>query len=197
MIPPVDRRIASGYGMRRIAGRDDYHTGLDFGAPAGTPVWAVAGGRVVVADPPGKIGGYGRVIVIRHEAAPAPIYSLYAHLSAAHVDRGAAVSQGQTIGAVGRTGGRRGEPDALIASPHLHFELLSKWPPSGIDEDRIDPAPYLTEDPRQIPSVRRQPDPLPMAATVGAPLLLIALAYQLLQKKTPRLAPWRLNLNAY
>ena len=80
-------------------------------APTGTPVRATADAKVTFA---GTQGGYGNVIVLRHQG----VYStLYAHLSrfAPDVRTGARVAQGEVIGYVGQTGWATG--------PHLHYEF--------------------------------------------------------------------------
>jgi murein DD-endopeptidase MepM/ murein hydrolase activator NlpD len=87
------------------------HKGVDYGAPAGTPVHATASGRLLSI---GRDGGYGKRIVLRHNATYSTVY---AHLSRynpkLHV--GGFVEQGQTIGYVGATG--------LATGPHLHYEF--------------------------------------------------------------------------
>jgi murein DD-endopeptidase MepM/ murein hydrolase activator NlpD len=87
------------------------HTGVDYGAPTGTPVRATGDGVVAFA---GARGGYGNLVVLRHAGA---FSTWYAHLSrfGAGVRTGARVSQGQTIGHVGSTGWATG--------PHLHYEF--------------------------------------------------------------------------
>ncbi|MDR0576666.1 MAG: M23 family metallopeptidase [Candidatus Accumulibacter sp.] len=87
------------------------HRGIDYGAPIGTRVRAVADGVVEFA---GNQGGYGNLIVLRHQGR----YSTaYGHLNgfAQGLHRGARVEQGDTIGFVGRTG--------LATGPHLHYEF--------------------------------------------------------------------------
>ncbi|HEX4882798.1 MAG TPA: peptidoglycan DD-metalloendopeptidase family protein [Casimicrobiaceae bacterium] len=87
------------------------HKGVDYAAPTGTPVRATADGVVSFA---GVQGGYGNVVVVKHNGA----YStLYAHLSrfAATTRNGARVRQGDVIGFVGATGWATG--------PHLHYEF--------------------------------------------------------------------------
>lgn len=87
------------------------HKGVDYAAPTGTPVRATASGRILSI---GTQGGYGKRIVIRHNAT----YStLYGHLSRFRADLhvGSFVDQGQTIGYVGATG--------LASGPHLHYEF--------------------------------------------------------------------------
>lgn len=87
------------------------HLGVDYGAPVGTPVKAVASGVVVSA---GFNGEAGRMVHIRHTGG---YESLYLHLSsfADGVHRGARVEQGQIIGRVGASGTATG--------PHLDFRL--------------------------------------------------------------------------
>ena len=88
-----------------------YHTGVDFSAPAGTVVKAVADGVVVASD---SAGAYGINVKIKHADGT---YSFYAHLSAKTVFPGAQVKAGRMIGNVGSTGNSSG--------PHLHFEIRS------------------------------------------------------------------------
>ena len=85
---------------------------IDFGADAGTPIRAAAGGRVIVSRVGGWNGGYGNYIVIDH---PNGTQTLYAHTSSNAVGQGQTVSQGQVIGRVGSTGRSTGN--------HLHFEV--------------------------------------------------------------------------
>lgn len=87
------------------------HLGVDYAAPQGTPIWAVADGTVVFA---GWKGGYGKFIEIRHASG----YSTtYGHLSgfAKGIKVGARVKQKQIIGYVGSTG--------LATGPHLDFRM--------------------------------------------------------------------------
>jgi murein DD-endopeptidase MepM/ murein hydrolase activator NlpD len=78
----------------------------------GTPVRSVGDGVVIFA---GRKGGYGNVIDIRHRNG---YVSRYGHLRnfAKGIHRGAHVTIGSTIGAVGKSG--------LATGPHLHFEIL-------------------------------------------------------------------------
>lgn len=102
-------RISSGFGMRRhpVLGYNRRHAGVDFAAPTGTPVMAMADAKVVFA---GVKGANGKLIVLKHARG---LTSLYAHLSRIKVKRGQTVKQKQVIGAVGTTGRSTG--------PHLHF----------------------------------------------------------------------------
>ena len=104
-------RVSSGFGMRRhpIARAWRKHEGVDYAAPTGTRVRAVGDGVVEFA---GVKGGYGNVVILRHQGQYATVY---AHLSRVAVRRGARVAQNDTIGAVGQTGWATG--------PHLHYEF--------------------------------------------------------------------------
>ncbi len=115
MRTPIDgARLSSGYGMRKhpILGYSKMHTGSDFAAPRGTPIYAAGNGKVLKA---GRNGGYGNYIRIRHNSR---YETAYAHLNgfARGVRQGVRVEQGQIIGYVGTTGRSTG--------PHLHYEVL-------------------------------------------------------------------------
>jgi murein DD-endopeptidase MepM/ murein hydrolase activator NlpD len=107
-------RVTSGFSRRRM--HPVYHTvrahlGVDYAAPTGAPVVAVANGVVVSA---GWAGGGGRQVHIRHTSG---FESYYLHLSAfaKGIRPGAQVDQGQLIGRVGATGTATG--------PHLDYRL--------------------------------------------------------------------------
>jgi len=107
-------RVTSGFSYRRlhpILGVARPHLGVDFGAPAGAPVVAVAEGVVEQAR---NTGGGGNTVSLRHAGG---FESEYLHLSAfaPGIRAGAHVSQGQLIGRVGMTG--------LATGPHLHYVL--------------------------------------------------------------------------
>lgn len=116
--PISGARITSGFGMRRhpLLGYNKLHTGMDFGAPRGTPIKAAGDG---VVEHAGWRGAYGRTVVIKHNDR----YStLYAHMSkTARLKKGQRVRQGQVIGYVGSTGRSTG--------PHLHYEVRRKGRP--------------------------------------------------------------------
>ncbi len=112
--PVKYRRISSRYTKRRmhpILRRVRPHEGIDYAAPAGTPVWSVADGRVIYR---GWNGGFGRLIKIRHNNG---YVSFYGHLSryAAGLKIGSKVGQREVIGYVGSTG--------LSTGPHLDYRL--------------------------------------------------------------------------
>ncbi len=85
------------------------HLGVDYAAPAGTPVHAAAAGLVVSA---GWAGGYGRTVRLRHANG---FETLYGHLSRILVRQGQRLAQGDPIGAVGSTG--------LSTGPHLDYRM--------------------------------------------------------------------------
>jgi murein DD-endopeptidase MepM/ murein hydrolase activator NlpD len=104
--------VTSGFGNRNhpLLGYMKAHMGVDYGAPIGTPVWAVGDGVVKQA---GWNGGCGNSVTLRHRNG---LETLYCHLSSVAVSAGKAVSQKQVIGAVGSTG--------LSTGPHLHYAVL-------------------------------------------------------------------------
>ena len=106
-------RVSSGFGMRRHPFRRDWraHQGVDYAAPSGTRVRSVGDG---VVDFSGSKGGYGKVVIVRHQGQYSTVY---AHLSryASGLHRGTRVLQGEAIGFVGQTGWATG--------PHLHYEF--------------------------------------------------------------------------
>jgi murein DD-endopeptidase MepM/ murein hydrolase activator NlpD len=105
-------RITSGFSRARfhpVLHVHRPHNGVDYGAPAGTPVMSVGSGTI---ESIGRNGGSGNMIKIRHNAT----YSTaYLHLKgfATGLRKGSSVEQGQVIGYVGSTG--------LATGPHLHF----------------------------------------------------------------------------
>lgn len=107
-------RITSGFTSARfhpVLKEWRAHKGVDYGAPSGTRVKAVAEGTVAFV---GKQGGYGNLIVLQHQGQ----YSTaYGHLSAfaKNLRKGSKVSQGDIVGYVGMTG--------LATGPHLHYEF--------------------------------------------------------------------------
>jgi murein DD-endopeptidase MepM/ murein hydrolase activator NlpD len=123
--PLASLEITSPFGYRRhpILGGTRLHTGTDFDADAGDPVFATSPGIVTVA---GTRGGYGQMVEIEHIGA---LDTRYAHLSSIAVTVGAQVETGDVVGAVGCTG--------LCTGPHLHFETLEFGEP-------VDPMSYLT-----------------------------------------------------
>jgi murein DD-endopeptidase MepM/ murein hydrolase activator NlpD len=105
-------RITSGFSRARrhpILAFTRAHNGVDYAAPTGAPVGAVAAGVVTLA---GWTGGGGRTVRVRHASG---YESEYLHLSSIAVRAGARVGQGDLVGRVGATG--------LATGPHLHYGL--------------------------------------------------------------------------
>jgi len=103
--------LTSRFGSRRhpLLGYVRAHQGVDYGAPEGTPVWAVGDGVVTLA---GWNGGCGLMVQVRHRNG---FDSVYCHLSRVNVATGARVAQRQVVGRVGSTG--------LSTGPHLHYAI--------------------------------------------------------------------------
>ena len=104
-----------GYRIDPFNGKNSFHTGVDFVAPAGTPVFAAAGGVVASAESHQE---YGQSVDIDHDNG---LTTRYAHLSRYKVKVGDVVMKGQLLGEVGSTGRATG--------PHLHFEVREKGIP--------------------------------------------------------------------
>ncbi|WP_300377149.1 M23 family metallopeptidase [Henriciella sp.] len=107
-------RLSSSFGYRThpISGYNKLHTGTDFAAPTGTPIYAAGHGTVERAN---RYGGYGNYARIKH---PNGYKTAYAHMSrfGPGVKAGKRIQQGDIIGYVGSTGASTG--------PHLHYEVL-------------------------------------------------------------------------
>ena len=112
--PMLNFKITSGFGFRfhPILGYGRPHTGTDFAAPIGSPIFSAGNGTIIQA---GWSSGYGRRIEVQHANGYVTTYN---HLSgfARGITEGARVRQGQTIGFLGQTG--------LATGPHLHYEVL-------------------------------------------------------------------------
>ncbi len=106
---PSYTRISDEYGNRPhpILKVTKFHNGLDMAAPGGSPILAAYDGTVVAAAYSGSMGNY---IMIDHGDG---LYTIYMHASALYVSKGAEVSKGAKIAAVGSTGRSTGN--------HLHF----------------------------------------------------------------------------
>jgi murein DD-endopeptidase MepM/ murein hydrolase activator NlpD len=113
---PIDDylQISSRYGARRSYNGGPYrtyHEGVDFAAYGGTPVYAAAGGTVVLAEILYVRGG---AVLIDHGLG---LFSGYYHMSAVHVEPGQVVGAGDLVGEVGSLG--------LSTGNHLHWDLLA------------------------------------------------------------------------
>ena len=115
MRKPMDGGVfRSGFGGRRhpVLGYYRMHTGVDWAAPTGTPIFASGNGTVTEA---GWKGGYGRYVRIQHANG---YETGYGHMSGfgKGIEKGTRVRQGQIIGYVGSTG--------VSTGPHCHYEVL-------------------------------------------------------------------------
>jgi len=143
-----DRSRAFGY--RRSATHT--HRGVDLGARAGTPVWAVADGVIEQSQDMRRsrrtegFDGYGSVVVLRLLDGRRV---LYAHLDGRAVDTGAHVVEGQQLGVVGTTRGDHANPGRRFAASgaHLHLELSGRPYPLEPEEPRLDPKEFNTMPP--------------------------------------------------
>ncbi len=109
-----------GYRTSPVGRGQEFHKGIDIGAPNGGPVYSLKAGTVTYA---GWMEGYGKVVVVSH----GDISTLYAHNSSLSVSPGQTVAGGQQLSNVGSTGWSTG--------PHIHFEVIKNG-------TNIDPAPY-------------------------------------------------------
>jgi murein DD-endopeptidase MepM/ murein hydrolase activator NlpD len=136
-IPPLSStRRTSFFGDRRVfvytgGGRDrSIHGGVDYGVPTGTPVWACADGKVVLAR--FRIVT-GHSVVMEHLPG---VYSLYYHLNSIAVSEGQVLKAGEALGQSGATG--------LATGPHLHWEIRVSG--ENTDPDALIAAPVIDRD---------------------------------------------------
>jgi murein DD-endopeptidase MepM/ murein hydrolase activator NlpD len=120
-------RIASGFGMRihPIYGIAKMHSGLDFTAPQGTPIYATGDGTVTMA---GYNTGSGNEVVINHGYG---YETKYLHMVRIKARNGQKVKRGEVIGWVGSTGASTG--------PHCHYEV-------HINGSPVDPVYFFFND---------------------------------------------------
>jgi len=122
------KRIASGFGYRidPVYKTVKLHPGLDFTAPAGTPIYATADGVVEFAGNRGD--GYGNNVIINHGYG---YKTLYGHMYRIKTRGGQRVKRGEVIGWVGSTGKSTG--------PHCHYEVIKNG-------NKIDPIYFFYND---------------------------------------------------
>ena len=118
---PVDGPLSSPFGLRRFFNDQERnpHSGLDFAAPAGTPVKAPAAGRVILT---GDYFFNGQTVFVDHGQG---LISMFCHLSQIGVQAGDELGRGQVLGQVGSSGRSTG--------PHLHWNV-------SLNDARIDPS---------------------------------------------------------
>ena len=121
-------RVASGYGYRihPIYKTRKLHTGMDFTAPQGTPIYSTGDGKIEKVKRSRK--GYGNHVIIDHGYG---YQTLYAHMKKYIVYRGQKVKRGEIIGYVGSTG--------TSVAPHLHYEVMK-------NKRKINPVNYYYND---------------------------------------------------
>ena len=121
---PMNTKITSQYGNARIfnGSLKSFHSGTDFRAPIGSPIYATNDG-VVVAN--SKRYYSGNAVIIDHGEG---IYSSYSHMSRIDVKIGQHVKQGEKLGLSGSTG--------RVTGPHLHFGIV-------LDSKKIDPLDFI------------------------------------------------------
>jgi len=131
-IQPISNKqllaLASGFGLRihPIYKVKKMHTGIDFAASIGTPIYATADGKVTAVDV--KFSGYGKSVEIDHGFG---YKTRYAHMHEFAVRAGQILKRGDLVGYVGNTG--------LSTAPHLHYEVL-------INGNQVDPVHYFYND---------------------------------------------------
>ncbi len=121
------KRIASGFGYRihPIFKTHKFHSGIDFTAPQGTPIYATGNGKIETAE---NGNGYGNHVIINHGFG---YRSLYAHMSKMKVRPGQKIQRGELLGYVGSTG--------TSTAPHVHYEIIK-------GENKINPINYFFND---------------------------------------------------
>jgi murein DD-endopeptidase MepM/ murein hydrolase activator NlpD len=156
--------VTSGFGARfhPVLQYVKNHNGVDYGAPIGTPVWAVADGTVTKV---GDTGPGGNTVCVRHTNG---FETCYLHLSryGAGIRAGARVSQKQVIAYSGNTGRSTG--------PHLHFALKRNGQfvnPLNQKYPRAEPLPkaHLPDFLAQAKELAAQLDAVSVAAVAGSP----------------------------
>ena len=123
--PISSQYITTQFGLRRSYNGSPFrtfHGGIDFGAPAGTPIRAPAGGVVALAE---QLQIRGGATVLDHGWG---VFTAYWHQASALVSPGQAVQAGEVIGTVGNTG--------LSTGTHLHWEV---W----VNGNQVDPTQWL------------------------------------------------------
>ena len=127
---PEGAPISSSFGVRQVEGCSfcsTFHDGIDFAPDYGTPIHAIAAGKVTVA---GKYYGYGQAVVIESTVNDVTFETTYGHIAAGtiSVKVGDEVEFGQTFAEVGSTGNSTG--------PHLHLGIK-------VNDDWVDPLAWL------------------------------------------------------
>lgn len=133
-LPDGSYNATDSFGWRTdpFTGESEFHSGSDLAAADGTPIYAIADGRVTVAE---FSAGWGGLIVIEHTVHGARVASYYAHMwqDGIYVTAGETVAAGQHIGDVGSSGRSTG--------PHLHIEIR----PGGQGQPPVNAVDWLAQ----------------------------------------------------
>ena len=128
---PCNGRISSGYGKRKppVPGASAWHNGWDIEVPIGTPVKAIADGKVIAT---GAAKGYGYWVAIDHGIINGvQVTSEYGHISAWNVRYGQIIKQGDIIAKSGNAG--------YSSGPHLHITIRE----GRFQGTAVDPSKYI------------------------------------------------------
>lgn len=121
--PASCKVITQKYGNKNARYAKGYHTGVDIGCRAGSPIYAAHDGTVTLA---GWNGAYGNTVEVQ---ANSSLLTSYHHMSKVAVSKGQNVSAGKVIGYIGSTG--------MSTGPHLHFEVR-------VNGKDVNPDPFLS-----------------------------------------------------
>ena len=138
--------VTSGFGLRfhPILGYSRPHTGVDWGAPIGTPILAAGNGTILTVE---RNSSYGNHIEIEHANGYVTTYSHMSGFARGIVD-GMHVRQGQVIGYLGQTG--------LATGPHLHYEVIVNG--HFVDPMRVKLARTKDMDGKMLASFKKEHD---------------------------------------
>jgi murein DD-endopeptidase MepM/ murein hydrolase activator NlpD len=138
--------MRSGFGYRRhpILGYAKMHTGVDWAAPIGTPIFAAGNGTIIKAQ---WDAGYGRRVEVQHANGYVTAYN---HMSgfARGIKEGLRIKQGQVLGFLGSSG--------LSTGPHLHYEVMVNG--HFVDPMRVKLARTREFDGKMLASFSRERD---------------------------------------
>ncbi|MFW3505583.1 peptidoglycan DD-metalloendopeptidase family protein [Aerococcus viridans] len=128
---PQMPETSSGYDYRTnpVNGKSEFHNGMDYAVPSGTPILAVKNGTV---EETGSSSSAGNYVYVKMEDG---LSAGYYHLSAINVSIGDSVKAGDTLGKVGSTG--------MSTGPHLHFEISDQPWGNRVGGVNYNPAEYL------------------------------------------------------